>query len=354
MATVTTLDERNAPGYRWLGLAVWSAAVLVYAVVLGTQARLPAAQAVISASVNLYTLALLAWAAGRFVERRTGWNHPVRAVALHAGAGVVAIALWSVVEITYARIMLGPDMFTVLANTWMFSLVSAITTYCAAVGIGATVQAIERQRAQQQREAALELSARQSELAATRAQLQPHFLLNSLNSVVALIDDDPGEARAMVLRLSALLTSIFERFDLSAVPLGRELDLIETYLGIEQIRFGSRLRFSIDASPNVRDIPVPPFLLQPIVENAVKHGIEPFTRAGRIDISARLDGARLCITVTDSGDGVDATTLPVTGRGVDLTTRRLDALYGAAAALTCRRVAGGFAVTLDMPVGAHE
>ena len=349
MATIT-LDKREAPAHWWPGVAAWSAAVLAYTIVLSVQGRIPAGQALISASVNLYTLALLAWAAGRYVERRTGWNHPARALALHAAAGLAAIAVWAEVEVTYARLMIGPQFFAQLRSVWMFQLVSAITTYCAAIGIGATMQAIERQRVQDRREAELQLTARQSELAATRAQIQPHFLLNSLNSIVALIDDEPGEARAMVLKLSRLLQSIFERFDLPAVPLGRELGVIEEYLGIEQIRFGERLRYRIDAPPHVRQLAVPPFLLQPIVENAVKHGVEPHSKPGRIDISAEIEGDRLVLTVVDSGAGVDGTTLPATGRGVELTTRRLDALYAGAASLSCRRVPGGFAAILTLPV----
>jgi LytS/YehU family sensor histidine kinase len=223
--------------------------------------------------------------------------------------------------------------------------------YAAGIGLGLTVQGSDREREQQQREARLEVLAREAELTAIKAQLQPHFLFNALNSILALIEHDPPEARQMLIRLSSLLHSVFDRLDEPLVPLDRELEMIHEYLNIERIRFGDRMTFSIEAERTARDTPIPPFLLQPLVENAVKHGIEPSSRPAAVRITARLDNGRLRLSVADTGPGVNGTDPVGHGRGLALTRQRLESVYGARAfTMRAERVVGGFTVILDVPV----
>ena len=137
------------------------------------------------------------------------------------------------------------------------------------------------------------LVARDAELGAIRAQFQPHFVLNALNSLLALIDKDPALARTMVVRLADVMKSVFDRMDVPAVPLERELDLVKAYLDVERIRFGARLSAAFEIDDAARGVLVPPFLLQPIVENAVKHGIAPNAAPGTVRVSARVHNGRL-------------------------------------------------------------
>ncbi len=135
------------------------------------------------------------------------------------------------------------------------------------------------------------------------------------------------------------------------VSLDRELDTIRDYLEIERIRFGERLDFMIQAEGDALHVSVPPFLLQPLVENAVKHGIEPYSRHGDVRVTARLNGSRLHVTIADTGDGLDAGGPTGTGRGLELTRRRLHAIYGDdAQCLRAERCGDGFAIDLELPV----
>ena len=236
--------------------------------------------------------------------------------------------MWAAVQVAVSRLTVGPIYWTyVFADTWMFQLFTAAMTYTAAVGIGLSVLASDRERVRERHEAALELATREAELIALKVQLRPHFLLNALNSVLALVNQDAAQARVMVQRLADLLQAVFERLELHEVPLDREADMIRAYLDVERIRFGPRLTYEIAVAPAAGQQPVPPFLLQPIVENAVKHGIQPHARPGAIRLAATLDDGRLVITVRDTGTGFDEES-PEGGRGLELTRRRLDELYG--------------------------
>jgi LytS/YehU family sensor histidine kinase len=154
----------------------------------------------------------------------------------------------------------------------------------------------------------------------------------------------------MLTRLSSLLHSVFDRLDEPLVPLEREMETIRGYLEIERIRFGDRMTFTIDVDASARQVPVPPFLLQPIVENAVKHGIEPHARAGSVVVRGCLRDSHLRLSVSDTGPGINGTTVVSHGRGLALTRRRLQTVYGTdAASLREERDSAGFTVTIELP-----
>jgi len=138
--------------------------------------------------------------------------------------------------------------------------------------------------------------------------------------------------------------------DLPAVPLERELDLVQAYLDVERIRFGPRLSVTFQIDDNARQVMVPPFLLQPIVENAVKHGIAPFARDGDVRIEAHVTAGRLHVIVRDTGEQAASLSTAGTGVGLQLTRRRLDTTFGAAYELTLDRQPAGTAVRIVMPV----
>jgi LytS/YehU family sensor histidine kinase len=153
----------------------------------------------------------------------------------------------------------------------------------------------------------------------------------------------------MLERLSQLLRAAFDEIEEAEVPLGREIDLLGAYLGIEQVRFGDRLRVTIDVPDALRRVPVPPFLLQPVVENAVKHAVAPRTGPAFIAITARETSGRVRIDVADSGGGFDyEPAAPRAGHGLQLVERRLKA-HAPSGEIGVDRTALGFAVFVTLP-----
>lgn len=204
-----------------------------------------------------------------------------------------------------------------------------------------------------QREATLQTLRARSELASLRSQLNPHFVLNLLHALVGLVRRDPRSAEEGLERLGELLRygMRVHEADVDAIGLRDEWDFVEKYLQLEQLRFGDRLRVSMRAAPEALAIHVPPFALQPLVENAVRHGISPHAAGGAVDVSAEWDGRLLRLRVRDTGGGADSATILASPRlGLRLLRRRLDALYGAAASLRFDREPDGFVTLLELPV----
>lgn len=195
--------------------------------------------------------------------------------------------------------------------------------------------------------ARLEADLARSRLDALRGQLQPHFLFNALHAASSLIDTDPAGARRMIVRLSELLRATLE-VRAPVVTLAEELALLERYLDVLRVRFHDRLTVTIDVPAELRGAAVPPLVLQPLVENAARHGIGARPEAGVIAISARRLGGRLRLVVADDGAGLEARHEERVGLGA--TRRRLAALHGDAAALTLSaRAAGGTEAAIELP-----
>jgi two-component system, LytTR family, sensor kinase len=193
------------------------------------------------------------------------------------------------------------------------------------------------------RAAQLEAQLALSQLQALRAQLHPHFLFNSLNAISALMHKDVGRADRMLARLSELLRSAIDGPTTPEIALIDEVAFVQRYLEIEQMRFGERLDVRLDVPVETYDALVPNMLLQPLVENAVRHGVAPHAGAGRVEICATRTGSQLGIVVRDTGKGLDLTLTNGAREGVGLrTTRaRLSKLYGAAQELALVNVPGG-------------
>jgi len=163
-----------------------------------------------------------------------------------------------------------------------------------------------------------------------KTQLQPHFLFNTLNAISALVHVDVEAADRMLVRLGDLLRIALEDFGVQEAPLARELEAARAYLEIEQARLGPRLHVQWDIAPDTGDALVPTFLLQPLIENAVHHGIAPRTEAGRIDIRIRREDTELHLEVHDDGPGLAAGGTAAGGVGLANTRARLLHLYGTA------------------------
>ncbi len=198
------------------------------------------------------------------------------------------------------------------------------------------------------RSLARDTSLAQARLAALKMQLQPHFLFNSLNAIAELVHKDPDAADEMLVGLSSLLRLSLETSGEQMLPLRREMEFVEHYLAIEHVRFGDRLRFELEVSPDTQAALVPAFLLQPLVENAVRHGLEPRAGAGRLTVRACRRGASLQLSVADNGVGLSEAAPWREGIGLTNTRARLNALFDGAASLELCR-GDGLTVHVTMP-----
>ncbi len=207
-------------------------------------------------------------------------------------------------------------------------------------------QAEARERAL--REARLETQLAQARLQSLMAQIQPHFLFNTHSAISALMSSDPTTARRMLNLLSEFLRRSLQERSVQVVPLRKELEFTGQYLEIQQLRFADRLTLHQDLEEAVLDWPVPQLCLQPLVENAFKHGLGPKPGPGQLEILARREGALLCLEVLDDGVGPKGGT---GGTGLRNLQERLAQLYGGAATLQWgARSGGGFRVTLRLPL----
>ena len=193
-----------------------------------------------------------------------------------------------------------------------------------------------------------QILSREAELRALRAQIQPHFLFNSLNSINALIGSRPEEARRVCVLLADFLRRTLVVGVRDRVPFAEELNLVEHLLSIERVRFGSRLRFESEVEEAAREWLVPPLVLQPLVENAVTHGIAQCLDGGTIRLAARRRGDRLFVAIDNPRDA-DAPRRPGTGIGLENVRRRLETLYGRTAELRARSEPASFRVELELP-----
>lgn len=200
-------------------------------------------------------------------------------------------------------------------------------------------------------QALAEKRAAEAQLRLLQAQMEPHFLFNTLANVLTLIDAEPARAKAMLESFTDYLRATLAHLRRDAGPLAGELDLAEAYLKLLQLRMEDRLRFSIVADDAARSAEVPPLLLQPLVENAIHHGLEPKLEGGSVTIEARVAGGRLTLTVSDDGLGPDAPRRRSGGHGIALDNmrQRLQSLHGSQATLTMAPLQPGTRATLSLP-----
>jgi GAF domain-containing protein len=209
---------------------------------------------------------------------------------------------------------------------------------------------------QQQREAELRELAARSELKALRAQINPHFLFNALNTLAYLTRSDPKVAENVVLALAAMFRFVLDATRREEVKLSEEIEFIRSYLEIEQARFGSKLRYSIDMPAELGDYPIPPMLIQPLVENAVRHGISPQPAGGCVSVRASLRDDLLSITVEDDGAGFsrDGQSGKYAGHGIGLANVRERVARISGAGRFCVRSAPGEGTSISFEIAPRQ
>ena len=303
----------------------------------------------------------------------------VRLVALHLLLSVlVALIQLGIESAILHRLGVFPGIMSTFANTFIFLLMigfhSGVTTYWMILGIQYGIRYYISYRERTEEALRLELRASelqsqlmQAQLGVLKMQLQPHFLFNTLNAIMVLVRQlKAGQAEQMLAHLSDLLRCVLEDVESQEVPLRRELEYLQLYLSIEEVRFQDRLRVEITADHALLDAAVPQMALQPIVENAIRHGVGRSSLAGRITISASRANATLELRVQDDGPGFPSqgflrddsalnnsvlnNSVAKKGIGLANTRARLQQLYGDKARLkTENDPRGGALVTMILP-----
>jgi two-component system LytT family sensor kinase len=282
----------------------------------------------------------------------------LRAIAFHAGAAV-AFSIIHVSAMLAVRVLLWPDMLEMPAPKWMSyaqdqylrNLDWSLMTYAAVVGLSYALGYYRESQARALKEAHLESSLMEARLKTLEAELHPHFLFNTLHAISTLVHTDPESADRMISRLSDLLRLTFDRSGAAGVPLKEELEFLQKYLEIEQIRFQDRLSVKFEIDPETLDTDVPRMILQPLVENAIKHGIGPRSGQGLVQISTRKQEDKIWIEVRDNGVGLSRNARVRFNNGVGLsnTRARLECLYGGEQRLDFAENESGLSVQMLIP-----
>jgi len=235
-----------------------------------------------------------------------------------------------------------------------FNLPTGFMSYGTFMLICHVIDYYRRYQKEELRASRLKTELAQAQLEALKMQLHPHFLFNTLNSISALLDEDVEAADEMLTRLGDFLRLTLENSGAQQVTLQEELEFLRCYLEIERVRFHDRLTVSIEIEPETLDARVPNLILQPIVENAIRHGIVARAAAGRIEIRSGVTGGTLRLQVKDNGPGLTSTQDSGSklrgGFGLANTRARLEQLYGTAHRLEMSdAIEGGFEVTVEIP-----
>jgi hypothetical protein len=249
--------------------------------------------------------------------------------ALIAGA-LSPVACFAYIGVLYVCGFGSADMTLKSRLIWNLhaTIVSNVVEYFMLLGFIAAVDHYQRYKLEQQHSSKLRVALAESKLQTLRAQLNPHFIFNALNSVSCLIHTDVERADSMLARVANLLRLTLSRDDSQQVPLLEEVELAEEYLEIQQIRFGTRLQLRIHISDDVLDVPVPSMLLQPLVENACVHGVARAQRQCRLEIRANRERDVLVLSVYNDGPPLRSNWKTETGIGLRNTVERLHLLYG--------------------------
>src|SRR3954453_22026374 len=267
-------------------------------------------------------------------------GHRARALAVHAAAAV-SFSVVHFAGMAGVRALLWPGMAynvpwtTYAQRQYLMNLDWTLMTYAAIAGLSYALQYHRESQNSAIRTANLEARLAEARLKTLEAELHPHFLFNTLHAISTLVHVQPEAADRMISRLSDLLRITFARSGAARIALQEELEFLQKYLEIEQTRFQDRLTVSYEIDPDTLDAEVPRMFLQPIVENAIKHGIAPRSGPGTIQILARHDGEALRLEVRVNGAGLSGSARARLHRGVGLsnTRDRLECLYGEAHAL---------------------
>jgi two-component system, LytTR family, sensor kinase len=341
----------------WTALAFFFTGQLYYTSALGDRPgtwRSAASQQFIYPYLWAVGTIIVLWLAGRFpVEGRRWW----RRLLLHLFfATLFVVVITGAFHIIHHFVNVADRPYSPRSTLqWIiFNSSENYGIYGLLLVLHSAFRYYRRSREGELRASQLEAQLSQAQLQALKMQLQPHFLFNTLHSISALVHTDPECADRMIARLGDFLRLTLENSGAQEVSLQKELEFLTCYLEIERVRFRDRLTTRMEIDSRALDTPVPNLILQPIVENALRHGIAPRSAPGRIEISAKRDNGSLRIQVRDNGPGLPAISKPNgrfrEGLGLANTRERLAQLYGGSHRLELENAPeGGLVVTLEIP-----
>ena len=276
-------------------------------------------------------------------------------VATHGTAALLVAGVWVGLGTGLANLLGAAPPLADLPDRYrdqipmLFSV--GVLLYMLSAGLHYVLISLEGARERERKESELVILAREAELQALKSRIQPHFLYNSLNAVGGLIGRDPEGARRMCVELAEFLRRSLAAGERASIQLGEELELVRHYLDVERIRFGERLSVEEDVETAGEDCLLPPLLLQPLVENAVVHGISTLVEGGTVRLEARRAGNRLRIVIENPFDP-EAPARPRSGLGLKLVRERLAALYGADAIFAAKKLEGRHLAIISVPARA--
>ncbi len=348
------------PGTSWRALAfgaLWTLVGLAFAGQLYlTQTKLGTPVtwqfAVTRSLADWYVFALLSLPAIAFARKFPLGSAPLRLLfAVHLVASLVFSLVWMLLRAGVAVWLENQSFTDTLQHALVATLFFNLLVYWVVVAVAHAVGFYRSLRERERRTLELEKHVTEARLLALQMQLNPHFLFNALHGISALMYRDVDAADRMLVRLSELLRHALDRTDAQRVPLRDELAFLDRYLELEQIRFGDRLSVRHAIEDAVRDALVPNLILQPLVENALKHGIEPQVKPGVITLRAHLvDGHRVRLEVEDNGRGLAPGKSAEGGIGTANSRSRLTQLYGPRAQIEFLPGAdGGLRVVMEFP-----
>ena len=276
-----------------------------------------------------------------------------RMVLTHLAAAVVLSGVWLLLFRVWARalewIKGAAGELAIVTNSSAVFVVTGALLYLLSVAFHYLLLAFELERRIEMREMQVKVVSREAELKALKAQLDPHFLFNSLNSISSLCGSNPQSARTLTTLLAEYLRKSLRVGTADSITLSEELELASSYLAVERIRFGPRLEFEQNVEESVRGARVPPLLLQPLVENAVTHGVGHLIEGGVVQIAASRDGDHVRISVENRCDP-DRPTRTGEGIGLANTRRRVETFYGGAGRVDVIDEPQRFRVALSLPL----
>jgi len=336
----------------WVPLTATSAYVLA---TRGTLGWLPATVLAVAVFLFYAFLCLSAWYPCRATPLgRVGF---LRLLLTHLSAAVLISFVWTQAGAALSYAILSPEKFEAIRTQFRPQLNSIFTIgvllYLLSVAFHYVLIAMEDSRHAEAQAVEARVLARDAELKALKAQVNPHFLFNSLNSISALTSIDPARARDMCVLLGDFLRLTLGLGEKTSVRFSEELDLLQKYMAIEKVRFGTRLTMLEEIQEESKPCLLPPLLLQPLVENAVKHGIASLPEGGQVRVAAQRQNGRLAILVENSWDP-DSPPRRSGGRGLKNVQLRLEARYGKDASLHINNEGDLFQVSLSLPAETEE
>lgn len=345
--------------FSFLYAAAWVPFALIYSLLLVIHSGLPVFAAIVSSVWIVVPAAILGIAAWYFGGRLRLRRGRLRFLCFHSLLATLYAACWTVWIILSLRIFAPGEVFQIyLSDALGWQLLSGAMLYSLVAGIAHAVKAGERLRAQKVEAERAEALRARAELQALRAQLNPHFLFNTLHSITALVRNDPSAVEEAMERLARLIrytTDLDRSSPRDDVPLANELNFVRDYLSLEQLRFGERLCVVEQIDPETLDCTIPALTLQPLVENAVRHGIAPHAGGGTLQLHSHFEESQLVLEIKDDGAGADpGEALSATGLGLRGVRGRLLARYPERGDFEVTSTPGrGFRVRIGLPIEAE-